>query len=739
MPRPSSLRLAVVAAVAFGLARPAGASNVNAELVGGPRHPMPIVRPEQAAPPERAQLVYFGGRVVSNVQAVMVLWGAGTYAPYVTGEVSPSLPGFYKAITGGPYVRGLSQYDTARAAAGGGPGSNQRIGPGDFGGLFRIAPSGSSEEATVDDASVAAELAAQLAMGTLPPPRVDAGGNPETLYLVYFPAGKRITLGGEVSCQSFCAYHGSFRSEGRTVYYAVMPDLSPGSGCDLGCGRAVPFANAAVVAAHELAEVVTDPEVGTAPTAGPPLAWYDPVNGEIGDICNGQSGMVAGTDGASWPVQKLWSNADGGCVVPSMPVASPPLVASAATPSSGAPVAAASLPRSVRAAAGAGEVAAAPAPRLAAAMGLVRPPEAAPQHPDLRLASALAPAPAAAVAEKPKRLAAEPSPLPLLPPLGSGSRFAIEEENDALAGRHPTDEFYTQGVRVSSRWALRPRRPDGFEELGFAIGQNIYTPLNIRTTDLATLRQDRPYAGWLYAAVLFRAVEESGPFSLRIGADAAGTGESTLDLEVAAGVTGPEARGGAIQSGFHALLRDLSGNATMPPAPAGWAVYQTATRPTFDTSVRYQFDVLQASAALGAMTERTGSMLSARISPRARLDAGTTFDAVSLGLEVRTGLIASRRLRARASLPFELYAFARADGRYVAYNGFIEGPLRNDVTTLVQREPRVADLDIGAVLRVGGLELGYAQLWRTSELRQTPPGARRIHDVGQVTVALVFR
>ncbi len=730
MPLRPTLRPAVVALVALGLARPARGSNANAELVGGPRRPMPIVRPEQAAPPERAQLVYFGGRVVSNVQAVMVLWGAGTYAPYVTGEVSPSLPAFFAAVAGGSYVQGLSQYDTTRTAAGGGAGTNQRIGPGDFGGLFRIAPSGARDEATVDDASIMAELAAQLAMRTLPAPRPDAGGNPETLYLVYFPAGKRISLGGDVSCQSFCAYHGSFRSEGRTVYYAVMPDLSPGSGCDLGCGHGAPFANAAVVAAHELAEVITDPEVGAAPGAGPPLAWYDPVNGEIGDLCNGQAGMVPGTDGASWPVQKLWSNADGGCVVPSMPAASPPLVAAAAapsTPSTTTPIATAPL------AAALPEGAAARGPRLAGAMTLVRPPEPARGDADSRLASAIAAVPE--VEARPRRLAGEPSPLPL----ARGSRFTIEEENDALGVRaHPTDEFYTQGLRVSSRWALSQRRSDGYEEVGFAFGQNIYTPSNIRTADLATLRQDRPYAGWLYAALLFRAVEEFGPFSLRLGADAAGSAESALELEIAGGVTGPDSRGGAVQSAFHSLVRNLSGNPATPPAPAGWAVYQTANRPTLDTSVRYEFDALQASAALGGATARTGSMLSARISPRARLDVGTMFDAASLGLEVRMGLIASRRVRGRPSLPFELYAFGRVDRRYVAYNGFIEGPLRNGVTTLVAREPWVSDLDIGAVLRLGGLELGYGQLLRTSKLRQTPPGARRIHEVGQATVALVF-
>ena len=44
-------------------------------------------------------------------------------------------------------------------------------------------------------------------------------------------------------------------------------------------------------------ETVTDAEVGMASAFGPPLAWYDTTNGEIGDICNAQQGTIVGGDG----------------------------------------------------------------------------------------------------------------------------------------------------------------------------------------------------------------------------------------------------------------------------------------------------------------------------------------------------------------------------------------------------------------------------------------------------------
>jgi hypothetical protein len=315
---------------------------------------------------------------------------------------------------------------------------------------------------------------------------------------------------------------------------------------------------------------------------------------------------------------------------------------------------------------------------------------------------------------------------------------AIEEENDAFGARRPTtDEFYTQGLRVSGRWAVRPQLADDVTQMGFAIGQNIYTPSNIRTTDLTVLRHDRPYAGWLYASMLLR-MEGASRNSLRLGADVEGHGAQQTELELAVGVTGQWSAAADVQTKFHAFLNQWAGiPAPRGPDPAGWSVYQVDTEPTFDMSLRHQLDLVQASASLGAFTAETGSVLGARVSPRMRMDVGSTFDAASLGLEIRAGFLNASWLRGRPFFPFELYGFARADGRYVVWNAFIEAPLKNGVVPLVALQPWVADIDVGAVLRMGPIELGYGQLWRTSEITPNPPGAHPIHNVGQITVAWV--
>jgi hypothetical protein len=529
----------------------AGASSANELLAGGARRTTAIVspgRPVTGSP--RAHLVYLGGRVISNVQVVMVLWGPGPYAPFVTGDVSPSIAGFFAGVTNSPYLDLLSEYDTNRVAAGGQPGSNQHIGRGTFVGELAIAPAQTSDGATIDDASIVAELSAQLSAGTLPAPEVDAAGNADTLYMLYFPAGKTITLGQEVSCRSFCAYHGSFDWNGRSVYYGVLPDMSAGSGCDVGCGGGTPFGNATAVASHEIAEAITNPEVGLASGIGPPLAWYDPAEGEIGDICNGLAGTLTGGDGADYVVQRLWSNLDDGCV---LAAGSAPVVALAPRAAEGGTTTPESSAALAQAEPAAGDLRADPA-----AAGIT----------GIRTASARAATPAPEEqGAKLHVLASEPSEVPA----GMGSRFVIEEENDALGLFRRTDQFYTQGLRISSRWASPVALAgEGQELLGVAVGQNIYTPSDIRITDLQTLRHDRPYAGWLYAAILWDVLLDHGPFSLRAGEDAAGKGASMLGLEVALGTTGPRSAAGAVQTNFHRLLRDLSGDPASPPDPAVW-------------------------------------------------------------------------------------------------------------------------------------------------------------------------
>jgi hypothetical protein len=261
-------------------------------------------------------LSYFGGRVVSNLQVVQVIYGDGSYLPQVTSTASPSMATFYQGVLNSAYVDWLTEYDTNVQPA---PTSDQLIGRGSFATQVVITPSAANDGPTIDDTNIQAELAAQIQAGTIPAPTHDAAGNNNTYYAIFFPHGKVLTLQGITSCVYFCAYHGTIANVPGfgEVYYGVHPDFQAGSGCENGCGAAATaFGNYTQVASHEMTETITDAEVGIAPSFAAPLAWYDTVdNGEIGDLCNDEHATIVGGDGVTYDVQSEFSNTAGACIV----------------------------------------------------------------------------------------------------------------------------------------------------------------------------------------------------------------------------------------------------------------------------------------------------------------------------------------------------------------------------------------------------------------------------------------
>lgn len=268
------------------------------------------------AAPAGAQLSYFGGPVISNVHVVQVLYGSGSYNAQIAGIASPTMGNFYSDLTGlnSGYTSLLTQYNTTIPE-----GTNQTIGNGTFDGLFQIVPAAGNNGSTITDDQIQSELLAQITAGHLPAPVLDTAGNVNTVYMIFFPPGVTITQGGESSCQpgGFCAYHGTTGAtfNSNNLLYGVHPDMQSGLCSTGGCGSAGVFGNYTSVTSHELTEAITDPDVGIALSFSPPLAWYDMVNGEIGDICNGQQGTYI-ANGTSYTIQLEFSNAANDCVLP---------------------------------------------------------------------------------------------------------------------------------------------------------------------------------------------------------------------------------------------------------------------------------------------------------------------------------------------------------------------------------------------------------------------------------------
>ncbi|MCX5746897.1 MAG: calcium-binding protein [Proteobacteria bacterium] len=266
-------------------------------------HAMPV-RPIGAADvpiasaPVGAHLTYYGGKIIQHPSVVQVLYGAGTYLTQLTANTGATMASFYAEVVSQGVYDWLEEYDTVSPA--------QAFGRGTFVGAVQIAPTLAHNGATISDASIQAELAAQITAGTL------VSANDDRLYMVHVPAGKAVTQGGGTSCVQFCGYHGTFQIGGQNVYYSVLPDLT--GSCAGGCGAGTTFENQTSVASHELIEAMTDAEVGFATSFAAPLAWYDPTNDEIADICNAQHGTFVGNDGFTYTVQKEFSNQQSDCI-----------------------------------------------------------------------------------------------------------------------------------------------------------------------------------------------------------------------------------------------------------------------------------------------------------------------------------------------------------------------------------------------------------------------------------------
>lgn len=246
-------------------------------------------------------LNYYGGRVISNVKIVMVRYGTGTYLGNIAGTATPTMQQFYQQIVNHPHLDWLCEYQTYIRDINGNPGTNQGIGRGLFLVNTQITPATARNGSTITEQNVRDELTAQFDANTLPRP------DNNTMYMIHFPQGKVLTSGALISCTNFCAYHNFYSYNGQSVYYGVHPDLATG-GCQNGCGGDTTFQNQTSTASHELVEAITDPE--------PRSGWDDPdpVNDEIGDICNAQHATITGGDGNAYVVQKEWSNAANACI-----------------------------------------------------------------------------------------------------------------------------------------------------------------------------------------------------------------------------------------------------------------------------------------------------------------------------------------------------------------------------------------------------------------------------------------
>ena len=281
--------------------------------------------------------------------------------------------------------------------------------------------------------------------------------------------------------------------------------------------------------------------------------------------------------------------------------------------------------------------------------------------------------------------------------------FSLSVENDLFAN---TDRHYTNGIRLSylsaesdlPQWveaaadAFPLFAPDGKRRVGFALGQTMYTPKDIR----AALPDptDRPYAGWLFGSV--GAVSESG---------------NRIDiLEADFGVVGPFSQASRTQKFVHTI--------TGSDQPKGWD-FQIGNEPGLLVSYQRKWRALYEFAPFG---------WGADVTPYAGANAGNVLTQGVAGATLRLGYDLPADYgppRVRPSLTgadyfvpradFGWYLFAGVEGRAVLRNIFLDGNSFSSSTPHVEKKPFVGDVQFGVAMTLGDWRVAYTHVFTTKE------------------------
>jgi lipid A 3-O-deacylase len=136
-----------------------------------------------------------------------------------------------------------------------------------------------------------------------------------------------------------------------------------------------------------------------------------------------------------------------------------------------------------------------------------------------------------------------------------GQSFNFYVENDSRnIGGPGSDNAYSSGLKISftdadnviptygefliNQISVIKQYSEKYKtNFGYFIGQQIYTPNDIRKSEI--IIDDRPYASWLHAGVSAQFQGE----------------ESSHSFDLSFGIIGPEAYGEQIQNGFHKIIR----------------------------------------------------------------------------------------------------------------------------------------------------------------------------------------
>lgn len=246
-------------------------------------------------------LSYRGGPVIQSAYVVPIywgsVWGTATSPSALAADLNSYISTFgtsgeYNTITQYYQLSGTTKQFIKTASLTSTPGTP-------------VFYESTAPATNVTDAAVQAEILGLVGANNL---------RGDTVYEVFLPKTSYSSNGTSTSCGgpklAYCAYHGSFTTNGVNVKYAVMPYPSCG-GCQT--SNFSDAQNFEHFIAHETREAVTDPNGN---------AWFDNRGYEADDKCawsptpftDSTAGSNTSSGGGAFAYQYEWSNAVSGCV-----------------------------------------------------------------------------------------------------------------------------------------------------------------------------------------------------------------------------------------------------------------------------------------------------------------------------------------------------------------------------------------------------------------------------------------
>jgi lipid A 3-O-deacylase len=246
-------------------------------------------------------------------------------------------------------------------------------------------------------------------------------------------------------------------------------------------------------------------------------------------------------------------------------------------------------------------------------------------------------------------------------------------DNDTLL-LNKKDGFYTSGVRLEQRYALRDAART--TQFGWRFGQELYTASDIKVPPALIRPSDHPYAAWLYGGLFKETLRDDGAHT-RIGIDI--------------GCLGPCAGGYWTQTNLHRILGQ--------PLPQGWS-----------KQVRNELGVvLYADVAPVRWTFSPA----VDVTPHLHGRFGNIYTDAGAGVTLRVGQLHAEPERSA------LHGFVRVDANAVAYNATLQGGyFSSDNPHTVRPKRLVGEAELGVAWNQGPYGISASVVRRGNEIRE---------------------